>query len=58
MRSAIVSGIVTGHAAVSYWPILSLSPMRVPEVFGKVNSTQFLSRFKSGESQLMLLLQR
>ena len=35
-----VSGIVTGDAPVSYWPILSLSLVTVPEVFAKVNSAQ------------------
>ena len=38
MRRAILSGFVTGDAAVSYWPIFSLSPVTVPEVFAKVNS--------------------
>ena len=33
MRPAIVSGIATGDA----------SPVKVPEVFAKVNSTQFFS---------------
>ena len=34
MRPAIVSGIVNGHAPVSYWPIFfSLSLATVPEVF-------------------------
>ena len=35
-----VSGIVTGDAPVSYWPILSLYLVTVPEVFAKVNSAQ------------------
>ena len=30
MRPAIVSGIVTGHAQVSYWPILFLVPSNNP----------------------------
>lgn len=42
MRSAIVSGIVTKNAPVSYWPFFL-----VPEVFAKVNSSQF-PRFYSG----------
>ena len=36
MRSAIVSGIVTKNVPVSYWPFFL-----VPEVFAKVNSSQF-----------------
>ena len=40
MCPAIVSGIVTGDVPVSYWPILSLSLVTVPEVFTKVNSAQ------------------
>ena len=49
MRPAIDSGIVTGDLPVSYWPIFPLSLTTVPEVFAKVNSTQFSSRFESGE---------
>ena len=42
MRPAIDSGIVTVDApVVSYWPIFSLSPETVPEVFAKVNSAFF-----------------
>ena len=33
--------MVTGDALVSYWPIFSLSLVAIPEVFAKVNSTQF-----------------
>ena len=48
MRPAVVSGIVTGNASVSYWPIfLPLSPVTVPDVFAKVDSAQFSSRFLS-----------
>ena len=36
MRFAIVSGIVTEEAPVSYWPIFP-----VPEVFARVNLSQF-----------------
>ena len=43
MRPAIVSGIVTGDALVSYWPIFSLSLVTVPGAFAKVNSDQFPS---------------
>ena len=57
MRPAIVSGIVTGYATVSYWSIFPV-PGESPEVFAKVNQAQVLSRFKSGESELLLLLQR
>ena len=49
MCAAIVPGIVTGDALVSYWLILSLSLVTVPEVFGKVNSAQTRSRFRSGK---------
>ena len=41
MCPAIVSGIVTGDTAVSYWPIFPSSLATVPEVFAKVNSVQF-----------------
>ena len=40
IRVAIVSGIVTRDAPVSYWPIF----FHAPEVFAKVNSDQFPSR--------------
>ena len=43
MFPAIVSGIVTGDAPVSYWPIVSLSLVTVPEVFMKVKSAKFSS---------------
>ena len=33
MSLAIVSGIVTGDATVSYWSIFFLSLVTVPEVF-------------------------
>ena len=36
---------MAGEAAVSYWPILSLSLLTDPEVFAKVNSAQFPCRF-------------
>ena len=36
--------LVTRDAPVSYWSIFSLSLETVPEVFAKVNSTQFFSR--------------
>ena len=41
MCPAVISGIGTGDAPVSYWPIVSLSLITVPEVFAKVNSTQY-----------------
>ena len=46
IRPAIVSGIVTGDASVSYWPtIFLLALVTVPEIFAKANSAQFSSRF-------------
>ena len=39
MRPAIASGIVTGNTPVKYWPIVT-----APEVFARVNSSQFPSR--------------
>ena len=33
MSPAVASGIVTGDASVSYWPIFSPSLVTVPEVF-------------------------
>ena len=50
MRRAILSGFVTGDAAVSYWPIFSLSPVTVPEVFAKVNSVEPVSLLVSKEA--------
>ena len=38
MRPAVVSGIVTRDASVSYWPNISLSFETIPEVFAIVNS--------------------
>ena len=38
-------GIVTWDAPVSYWPIFFLSLVTVAEVFAKVNSAQFPSRY-------------
>ena len=44
IRPAMVSGIVTGHAPVSYWPIFFFPvPSKVPEVFAKINPAQFPS---------------
>ena len=45
MHPAIGSGIATGDSQVSYWPIVSLSQVSVPEVFAKVNVTHFPIRF-------------
>ena len=42
MIFAKASGIVTGDALVSYWPIFPLPPVTVPEVFAKLNLAQFL----------------
>ena len=40
MRPAIVSGMVTGDAPISYWTIFSLYLATLPEVFAKVNLAQ------------------
>ena len=42
MCPVIVSGIVTGDALVSYWPVFSLLLEIVPDVFGKVNLAQII----------------
>ena len=49
ISDAIASGIVTGDAPVCYWQIFFVSLATVPEGFAKANSTQFTSRFLSGE---------
>ena len=54
MSPAIVSGIVTGDAPVSYWPIFFLSLVTVPEVFAWVNSAQFLLVSKVANVSLFL----
>ena len=41
MCPAIHSGIVTDDAPISYSPIFSLFLITVPDVFAKVNSTQY-----------------
>ena len=41
IRPTVASGIVTGDASVSYWTILSLSLVTIPEVIAKVNSFFF-----------------
>ena len=41
MSPAIVSGIVTGDAPISYWTMFSRSLVTVPEVIAKVKSAQF-----------------
>ena len=46
MCRAIVSGMVTGDAPVSYCQFFPLSIVTVPEVFANVNSAP---RFLSGE---------
>ena len=43
IRPAIVCGIPTADAPVSYWSIFPLSLVTVPDVFAKVNSDQFPS---------------
>ena len=45
MHPAIVCGIVSRDAPVSYWPIFSLSFITVREVFAKVNLTHCPIRF-------------
>ena len=50
MRPAKASGIVAGDATVSYWTIFSLGPSNIPRSLCERKSTQFLSRFLSGES--------
>ena len=45
MRPAIVSGIVTGDAPVSYWPIFFSVPSNSPKRLSKVYAAQFPSRF-------------
>ena len=42
VKWSILFVIVTRDASVSYWPIVFLSLVTVPEFFAKVNSTQFL----------------
>ena len=44
-RPAMVPGIVTKDALVSYWPIFFLSPVTDPEVIARVNSAQFPSEW-------------
>ena len=44
MCPASVSGMVTGEAPVSFWPISPLVLVTVPDVFAKVKSTQFPTR--------------
>ena len=41
--------IFTGDALVSYWPMFFLSLVTDPEVFEKVNSTQFSSQIFSSQ---------
>ena len=45
MRPAIVSGIVSGDAPVSYWPFFPLSLVTIPEVFKKVTVGQVFFLF-------------
>ena len=40
-QPAIVSGIVTRDAPVSYWPILSVSPVTDPGVLANCNLAKF-----------------
>ena len=41
MSPAVVSGIFTADAPISYWTIFSRSLATVPEVFATVKSAQF-----------------
>ena len=41
----LFQGSLLGGALVSYWPIVSLSLVRIPEVYEKFNSAQLPSRF-------------
>ena len=46
MRPAIVqSETITGDALLRLRPFFSLSPVTLPEIFAKVSSSQFPSRF-------------
>ena len=45
MCPAMVSGIVTDDAPVSYWPIFPMFLVTVPDAFAKVNSAQVPSIF-------------
>ena len=49
MCPASVSGVVIGDAPVCYWSVFPLSQVTAPEVFEKVNSAQFPSRFLYAE---------
>ena len=49
MRAAIVSGIATGDAPVSYWPIFSPVPSNHPRSLCESHKTQFPCRFDCGE---------
>ena len=44
----------TGNMLVSYWPMFFLSLVTVPEVFAKVNSTQFSSHIFSSQWRLLV----
>ena len=49
MRPAIVSGIATGDAPVSYWPIFCPGPSNSPISLCESNSTQFPGLSDCGE---------
>ena len=49
MCPAVFLLITTGDVLVSYWPMFFLSLVTVPEVFAKVNSTQFSSHIFSSQ---------
>ena len=51
----IVSGIISGDAPLSYWPIFSSSLATVPEAFAKVNLAQFPSQSGKHNDQFRFL---
>ena len=53
MFPAIVSGIVTRDAQVTYWSIFSLSLVTVPDASAKVISAQFPSPRESCNSSIL-----
>ena len=53
MFPAIVSGIVTRDAQVSYWSFFSLFLVTVPDASAKVNSAQFPSPSESCNSSIL-----
>ena len=54
MCPAVFLLITTGDALVSYWPMFFLPLVTVPEVFAKVNSSQFPSHLFSSQRRLLV----